>query len=890
MALLSRLVALFRKRQLDGRVDEEMLFHLEKQVEENIRRGMSPQEARRHARIASGGLEQAKELHRAVRGMPFHESLVQDIRYAVRRLRSAPGFTAVAVLTLALGLSVNATIFGLISSIFLRPLPVKDADRLVVVMQQYPNSELRSGMAWSDYNDYREQIRDFSDILAIGFRPASLRIDGQPPDRAWIEAVSGNYFSMLGVAPFAGRLFLPGEAERPNADPIAILSYDYWLTRLGGDPSFVGRTIAVNGHPLTIVGIAPEEFSSAQWSLAPSIFVPATMAPLLFEDSTILQRRDSAAFKVIAKLAPGVAIQQANNAVQALGRRLAQEYRPDSDVQVAVQPERLTRPEPSVSRFLPFAAAVFAALAILVLFTSCANVANLMFARAVARQNEISTRRAIGAQRSRLVRQLLTESALLAALAGAVGLLFSHAAGIWLSGMTANTGDVPIRPDQRWDWLPVVATMAVALVAGAVTGLLPALRATRGDLIAVIKSGAAGSGRERHFFRSGLVLGQIAMSVAVLACGALFVRALVQLSSAGLGFRSERLLMASVDLDLQGYDQARALRFFEQFVERAEALPGVASAAVGAHVPFDNYMTTGRIALPDAAAAEEPRSLQIGLNMVDSNYLETLGVTILAGRGIAPRDDADSAPVAVINETLAERLWPGQDAVGRSFRWQSGEEPVEVIGVARNGKYLLLGEAPRPYVYVPIAQRYQGLVTVHLRSSTDAPLALAPAVRGLIRDLDGDLPVFNVRTMDEHLRSSALGFLPLRLGALLAGTQGLIALFLAVLGVYGVVASAVGQSKRSIAIRIAMGAQKVDIFRLVARSGLRPAVIGLFLGVIASYGLARILRALLYGVDPVNLPMFAGVFTFVFLVAVAACWLPARRVLSLNPVAALRHE
>jgi predicted permease len=369
-----------------------------------------------------------------------------------------------------------------------------------------------------------------------------------------------------------------------------------------------------------------------------------------------------------------------------------------------------------VSRFLPFAAAVFAVLALLVLFTACANVANLMFARATARQTEISTRLAIGAKRGRLIRQLLTESAVLAVLAGVVGMLLAQGAGILLTRMTLATGDVPVRLDDRWDWLPVIGTMLVSIIAGVAAGLFPALRATKGDLIAAMRGGAASGGRERHLFRSGLVFGQIAMSVAVLACGGLFVRSLYQLSSQDLGFRTDRLMMASVDLDLQGYDQKRGLQLFDQFADRVEALPGVASAAVAGRVPFDIYMTTRTVSLTGVPEMQDDDALEIGVNFVDASYIDTLGVTVLAGRGISERDDQSSPHVAIVNETLAQRLWPGQDPIGKSFRWRkSGGEPVEVIGVARNGKYLLLGEAPRPFAYIPIAQEYSGLATLHVR-------------------------------------------------------------------------------------------------------------------------------------------------------------------------------
>jgi predicted permease len=385
-------------------------------------------------------------------------------------------------------------------------------------------------------------------------------------------------------------------------------------------------------------------------------------------------------------------------------------------------------------------------------------------------------------------------------------------------------------------------------------------------------------------------MGQVAVSVAVLACGLLFVRSLVQLSTVDLGFQPDQLLMASVDLDLQGYEQERALQLFERLADQVEALPGVASAAIGARVPFDNFMSVRPVSLSGAPGVKDGDAMQIGLNHVDASYFETLGVTLLSGRGISQQDDQSSLPVAVVNETLAQRLWPGQDPIGKSFRWQSGGEPVSVIGLARNGKYHLLGEAPRPFAYLPIAQSYSGMAALYARSETQDPLVLAPAIRETIRGLDAELPVFNIRTMDEHLRSSALAFLPLRIGAVLAGAQGLIALFLAVLGVYGVVASSIAQRTRDVGIRIAMGAQKIDIFRVVARSALRPAFIGLALGITISFGLARLLRVLLYGLDPASLPMFAAVFVFVLAVALFACWLPARRTLKMDPMTALRHE
>jgi predicted permease len=886
----------FKERPKAAEIDEEIRAHLEMAVRERIERGESPRQARRAALLELGNAGVVKEDMRSVWTWAPLETFGNDLRYALRRMRRSPGFTALAVLTLAFGLSVNATVFSLVSSMFLRPLPVKDAERLVLVLRRPPGSELLGGMSWSDYQDYRSGVPELSEMLALAYRPAHLSVDGHAPDRTWIEAVSGNYFSMLGVTPGIGRLFLPGEGRQPNADPVAVLGHDYWRTRLGGDPNVIGRTAVVNGRPLAIVGVAPPGFSSAQWAMAPSAFVLATMMPTLFPGGeSILQRRDSGAFKVMARLAPGVTEAQATGAVRAFARRLAEEHRPDdANTRVFVRPERLTRPEPSFSTFVPFAVGVFAVMAGLVLFTACANVANLMFARAIARRSEIGIRGALGAGRRRLIGQLLTESIVMALLAGAVGMLLSYGSGIVLARLSAVAGDVPIRPDERWDWLPVAGATLVSLAAGVATGLFPALRATRVDPLTVVRGGLFTEGPERHFFRSGLVASQVAFSVAVLVCGGLFVRSLLELSTHDLGFRTDRLLLASVDLGLQGYGEERGRRLLDRLLERVRALPGVESAALGSSVPLDAFMTTRAVASPESSGTNDPgkeaNAWRTGLNRVDPAYFETLGVTLLLGRGLEGRDDGSSPRVAVVNETFADRLWPGEDAVGKRFRWQSGGDPIEVAGVVRNGKYLMLGEAPRPFVYLPIAQEYGAPATLHVRSRTEDPLALAPALREVIRGLDPDLPVFNVGTMDEHLRSSAFAYLPMRVAAVAASAQGLIALALAVMGVYGVAAFSVTRRTRDIGIHVALGASKADVFRLASGSAFRPTVLGLALGLAASFGLARLLVGLLYGLDPIDVPVFSAVAALMLGVSLLACWLPARRALHLDPAEALRQD
>jgi len=863
------------RRPDDEEVRDELRAHLELATAERIARGESPEEARRAARLELGNVTLVEEDVREVWTVRWARSVAADVRLAVRRLRAAPGFTLVAVLTLALGLSVNATLFSLISSLFLRPLPVKDAERLAVVLRQTEKTELLSGVSWLDFEDLRSGVGEFSDVLALAFRPAHLSVAGGAPDRVWIEAVSENYFAMLGVRPGFGRLLEPGDAA-----PVAVLGHRYWKTRLGGDPSVVGQAAVINGRSFTVIGIAAESFTSAQWSIAPSAFIPARTMPSVFPGSdTVLERRDSGAFKVMARLRPGATAAQATaSADLAVGRDRGEADRS----RLIVRPERLTRPEPSFSRFMPFAAAAFLVMAGMVLFVACANVANLLFARAADRERELGIRGALGARRGRLVRQLLTESLVLALLAGLAGAALSYLAGVGLAEVARISGDMPVAADETWDWRPAAAAMAVAVIAGLLTGVVPAWKGTGFDLAKTIQGGDAGGAtggwRRRSWFRSGMVFGQVAMSVVVLASGALFAHSLYELSSHDLGFRPERVLLASVDLKLQGYDPAAVERFLRELKPRLESLPGVEAAAFASDVPFDVSMSM-------RAVEDGPRA---ALNRVDADYFRTLGVPLVRGRGLDEGDDDGARRTAVVNETFARRMWPGEEGLGQSFRWKERGEPVEVVGVAADGKYLMLGEAPRPFVYLPLAQEGASPVTVHLRASSDAPLDLVAPLRAAVAEIDPDLPVFNVRSMEEHLRTSVFGFLPLRAAALLAGVQGATALLLAVLGVYGVAAFSLRRRRREIGIRVALGAGRLDVLRAVARAALWPALAGVGLGLPAALGAGRLLGAMLYGVEPLNPVVFAAVAAFTLGVSVSACWWPARRAMRGSPLRSLR--
>jgi predicted permease len=889
-----RLKALFRRGRDEREMQEEMRAHLDRETEQNIQRGMTPTEARYAAQRNFGGVAQLQEREREARGWMGLENFVRDLRFAARMLRKSPGFTTVAVLTLAFGLAANITIFGIISFFFFKPLPVADADRLVVLARQSDQFEMALPVSWLDLQDYREEVREFSDLLAIWFRPVHLGQPGRAPDRTYIEGVTANYFSMLGVQPLHGRLFLPGEGQHLNADPVVVLSHDYWKTKLGGDPRIVGESVTINGHPFTVVGITPESFSSVQWALLPSAFIPITMVPTIAPwDAGAFESRDWPIFKTIAKLAPEATVEQARAAVQVVHRRLIPEHRVPADeerVRMLVRPESLSRPDPSVAGIIPFAAAVFMGLVLLVLLIACANVANLLLARAAQRQREMGIRSAVGASRGRLFRQVLTESVLLALLAGAVGFFLSFFAGDLLQRIMPQ-GEIPVKPDESWDWNSVWFTLGASVFVGTLLAIVPALRATSVDVQSVIKGAPGQSRRARHWFRNGLVIAQVVFCVIVLVCGGLFVRSLGQMATLDLGFESDRVLLASVDPGLNGYSEARAQALVEQLVERVQALPGVEAAAVATYVPLDTNLGVVEVQRADEVSLPpgEAQLIQAGRNRVHRDYFATLGIRPLRGRLFTRADTEQSAPVVVINETMARRLWPDQEALGRHLVVAGDGVPREVVGVVKDGRYFMLGEQNRAYLYAPITQMYGGPLALHVRSRGD-PATLSSPVRQVLLAMDENLPIFNVRTMEEHLRTSVFGFMPLRLGASLAGVQGLLGLFLAVLGIYGVVAYSVTQRHREIGIRMALGASPVTVLRLVMRGALRLTAVGLVIGVVVALGLSHILSGLLYGLNPIDVPVFGGVIVLLLAVAALACYLPARRALRVDPMVAVRSE
>jgi predicted permease len=814
-----------------------------------------------------------------------------DLRHALRALRKAPGFTTVAVLTLAFGIGVNANLFSMVSAFFLQPLPVKNGQDLVLVLQRSDAWKLPHGHSFPDYLDYREGTSAFTELVAYMPTPVHLGAPGQTPERTWIELVTPNYFSLAEAGAALGQVFRAEAGRTKSAEPTVVLSHRYWQRRFGGDPSIVGRTITLNGRAFTVIGVAAASFPGLSWAMAVSAFVPCGAASALLEGGDeLLESRGAPAWRLMGRLRPGTTLAQARSEVEVVGRRLAASFPSEhKGAQLVVIRETSARPDPTFADFMPLLAAVFAAMVGLVLFIACANVANLMFSRSLVRQRELVMRAALGASRWRLVRLQVVESLALALMAGALGLLLARWAGQALAGFTPP-GDIPINTDHPWDWRVYLFTFLISAAAGVTTGLWPALQASRFGLSEALKEGGAGRfSPSRHPFRNLLVVGQVTMSLVVLVCAGLFLHSLQRVKDLALGFRTDNLLMMSLDLGLQGYSDERGRRFLDQLLDRARSLPGVRSATLVLHVPFDYGVQITDVGIDGDIPGSRDGYVATSFNVVGEDYLAAAGVALLQGRGFEESDHPRGRRVAIVNLTMARTLWPGREAVGQRLRLGRNGDWIEVVGVAADGKYVMMAEEPRAYFYLPLAQHYRSPITLMVRTATE-PGPLVKPLQGVLNDLDPDLPVFNVRTMERHLRDSAFGLMPLRMGATLAGLQGLIALLLAVMGLYAVVSYAVSQRTHEIGIRMALGARRRGVLRLVLREGMRLAVIGVLIGLVAAVGMGFALSRVLYGLKPIDLGVFAGVTTLLLAVAALACYLPARRATRVDPMVALRYE
>jgi len=812
-----------------------------------------------------------------------------DIKLAARMLAGRPGFTAVAVITLALGIGANTAIFSVVNGIMFRPLPVPEADRLVALTETEQGAPFPHGLSYLNFQDYRALDEVFSD--ATVFFPTFLRmsVEGLAPTRLIPEVVGPNFFEMLGVQAAQGRTFRAQDVE--GAGNVLVLSHSAWQRHFAGDPSIVGQTVRLNDQPVTILGVTPEEFHGTIGNLEVDGFVPVNGMELL--DPTykeFLEDRSADGFRVIAKLRPGVSLAEARAAVTVQSSRLATEY-PEANRQqtVLVHPEPLARWEPAAVGFMPPLALIFMSLVSLVLVIACANVANLMAARGMSREKEMAIRLSLGAGRRHVVRQLMVESLLLALVGGAAALLIAQWAVSALSSVTLAT-DLPIRMDLSLDRNVLLFALGVALLTGLVTGLLPGLRAGRVELVGSLKEGgrATGSASRRHTLRNGLVVAQICVSVALLVCAGLFVRTARNATDIDMGFELENRLMLTFDMGLGGYDEERGRAFHEDLLERVRALPGVTSAATGLYVPVGFMNETAVLQVEGQVESPDEPPKQSLSNVVTPGFFRTLGTPVLEGREFTADDQADGRPVAIVNQALADAYWPGEESIGKRIRVNGPEEPLlDVVGVVKTARYTLPAESPIPMVYRPYDQSYRPAQVLFVHTEGD-PLAILPAIRTQIEALAPGLPLFDVRTLESHIRDGKGKMFGL--AATLVGLFGLIGAILATIGLYGVTAYAVNQRRHEIGVRMALGARPEQVVGMVLRQGVVLTSIGVGLGLLIAAFATRFFANLLVGVSPTDPLTFGGVALVLIGVALLASAVPARQASAVDPMVALHYE
>ena len=810
-------------------------------------------------------------------------NLWQDVRYGFRRLRQSPGFTALAILSLALGIGANTAIFSLVDTVLLRPLPVAHPEQLVEVYGTMHNGADYTIQSYLNYKDYRDRNNVFSGLLVYRFAPMSLSHSDRN-ERVWGYIVSGNYFDVLGVAPMLGRTFLPEEDQTEGSHPVAVLGYGCWQRRFGADPNITGQTVTLNGHAFNVVGVMPKGFIGTEVAYAPEIFVPTMMAKVIEPGGSWLDERQDDNLFTIGRLKPGVTRAQAESELQAITLQLAKEHPQENEGRgVHLATPGLFIPEIR-DTIISFAGVLMGVVG-LVLLLACVNLANLLLARATERRKEIAIRLALGASRARLVRQLVTESVLLALAGGACGLLLAA----WLNDLVAAIKlptDIALIFDLRIDWRVLVFTLGVSLVTGIVFSLLPALQASNPELVPALKDETALGGFRRSRLRNALVVVQVALSLVLLICAGLVVRSLQAAQRMRPGFNPENAVALSFDVGLQGYDETRGRAFQQQVLERARALPGIRSAALTSVVPLTlDYSTTSIYVegQPPASSNQLPSAIP---NEITPGYFQTMEIS-LRGRDFMPQEDKKESRVAIINETFARRFWPGQDAIGKRFNGGGPNDPFwEVIGVAADGKYNSLGEAPQAAFYRPLLRDYSTNATLVARVAGD-PQATLAALRHEVQTLDPTLPLYNVETLTHHM---SVPLFPARMAAAVLGSFGVLALILAAIGIYGVMSYVVAGRTREIGVRMALGAERGDVLRLIVGQGMMLALVGLAIGLIIAFVVARLLTSLLYGISSADPLTFIIIALLLASVALLACFVPAQRATKVDPMVALRYE
>ncbi len=809
-------------------------------------------------------------------------TLLRDLRVAIRTLGKSPGFTFIVVLSIALAIGANTTVYAWMDNILFNPFPaVRDSGALVALNPVDVDAPLRGmpPISYLDYVEWRARLRSFTDVAVHSVQRINLRAEGELQGQpAWSQIVSGNYFSTLELQPQFGRFFSVEDASARA--PVVVLSHAFWQRRFGGDPGVLGRQVRLNGADLSVVGVAPQEFTGIIAGLSFDLWVPVWTQRQIIPQFDWMENRSVQRLQAFARLKPGVPRQQAQEELRTVALHVSQSF---GDAPARTGGLRLVRDTQLGSLMGPLSAAMLVVTG-LVLLTACANVANLLLARATARQKEIAVRLALGARRARIVRELLTQSLLLAVLGGAAGAVFAYwSTDLVLAFKPRVTVPVILQLEFRAEALIFAA--AATIFTAIVFGLLPALRASRLDLNSVLKDESRGLGARRSFLRNGLVVAQVAFSLVALVTAGLFLRSVQAARDLPLGFTNpDQVLLAATDFSLANLDEAAGRNTFDRALERVRALPGVQAAAFSTMVPLGfggHAMNVTRI---EAYVPGPQESTLLEKVFVTEGYFDLMEIPIVRGRGIEKQDQPGGLRIAVVNEAFAARYWPGLDPIGR--RVDQGEGWSTVVGVARNSTYRELGEAPYPLVYQPLMQNYLPFATLHVRTTQD-PRVLTETVRREFTAMNPDLPFFDPGTLTENM--AAATFVQ-SLGATMLGSFGSTALLIAAAGIYGVLSYSVAQRRREIAITVALGATPRHVIRSVLGHGLKLTLLGLLIGGAMALATGRLIQGQLLGVSPNDPLTFSATALLLGGVAIAACAVPAWRAIRVDPLTALKSE
>ena len=873
--LLFRLGGLFRKERKEREFAAEMESHLAMHVEDNLRAGMNLEEARRQALIKLGGIEQTKENYRERRGIPFLETALQDLRYGARMLLKNPGFTAVAVVTLALGIGANTAIFSIVNGVLLQPLPYPRPEQLVVVARTAPRFDHPVPVSGPNFLDWRTRARQFQFLAGFDGRGFTVMF-GNEPENILGAAVSPNFLSVLQVAPILGRNFLEPEEHTGN-DHVAVITHSFWKERLGGDPGWIGRPLTLNGQVFTIVGILPADFRYILMGDA-QIFIPLNLEKT---------SRGENFMWVIGRIKPGVSFRQAQSEMDSIARALEREYPTDDAEQGALVIPMLSR----VGHQIREALLIMLAAVGLVLLISCANIGNLLLAQGVRRRGEIAVRSALGAGAGRLVRQCVTESVLLGLLGCTLGLLLGHF-GLQ-AFLVLSPGNVPRLEEVQINLPVLLFSLGISIVASVLFGLVPAARISHVNLADCLKEGGtrATSGAERGLLRQSLVVAEIALSLVLLAGAGLAVRSFINLLSADPGYDSRNLL--TFYLSPQIRKAAQAEDFYRQVLERMNAIPGVRSVAMSRSIPPGGEEVDGPVITSEHPDIDPNRAPDIIFNPISPNYFRTMRLPLLEGREFSSADVHRASPAVILNEAAARSLFPGKNVIG--LRVKLGADNLAawwtIVGLVADERYFGWDSDRTPTAYLPVSQILRDDMpdydaAIILRTNSE-PLSFLPVVRGALTSIESHMALLGPETMEQRLGHT---FAPHRFNMALLTAFASLALLLAAVGIYGVMAQFVAQRTHEIGIRIALGARPLEVVRLVLGQGVRLALLGLAVGIVVASAATRLIRSLLYGVSASDPMTFVFVASLLICVVLLACLVPAWRAMRVDPIVALRYE